>query len=60
MTVKKKMLEKCLQSIQENDPCQMEDTTSHIELECGTKIVLDVKYVKCEPKEKKLRIVSDD
>lgn len=54
MTAKKKMLEKCLEAFQNNDPTLMDDKVVRIELECGTVIVLDIKYIK----EKKLSLVE--
>jgi hypothetical protein len=54
MTIKEKLLEKCIESIQNADPDLMEDKTVIIDLECGTKIVLDVKYVRAA----KLTLVS--
>ena len=58
MTAKNKMLEKCLESIQNNDPDLMEDKIVHVELDCGTTIVLDVKFVKSTTV-KNLKLVSN-
>lgn len=60
MTAKKKILTKCLQSIQNNDPELMENTVEVVELDCGTQVKLETTFIKKPAKEKALKLVIRD